>query len=153
MDNDSVSDGRRYRRKSDGNVYRVVMQARSPDGSVILRAVEGPGEIGTTNDRLAVDYEFFRVGEPERIPLAIPPDQQAFFDVHMEAMDLALRAEEAVRKGHRHAAFRLYHDAVVKESDALARVPPVRDRTREILERSVQALTLKAADVARESAQ
>lgn len=66
MDN---TDTRRYRRKSDGTVYRVVMQARSLFGSVILRAIEGPGEVTTTNDRLALDYEFFRVGEnaPDRV--------------------------------------------------------------------------------------
>lgn len=59
-----MSDHRRYRLKADGNVYTIVTQARSISGPVTLRPVISPAGFGgldikTTNDRLAVDFDFF----------------------------------------------------------------------------------------------
>ena len=48
----------RYR----GRVYRIVIQARSPSGTVTLESVDDPKEtVNTTNDRL-VQSPFERVG-------------------------------------------------------------------------------------------
>lgn len=58
-----MTDDRRYRSKASGHVYEVVVQSRSLTGSVTLRDPTDGVEIRTTNDRLAVDFEFFRVGE------------------------------------------------------------------------------------------
>lgn len=69
---DKNTDTRRYRSKASGRVYEVVSQSRSLNGSVTLRDPTDGVEIRTTNDRLAVDYEFFRVGESgdTRLPYA-----------------------------------------------------------------------------------
>jgi hypothetical protein len=48
----------RLTRRSDGKVFRIVLQARSPDGPVSLLGDDGPPfeRVETTNDRLAVDF-------------------------------------------------------------------------------------------------
>jgi hypothetical protein len=48
----------RLTRRRDGRVFRIVLQARSPDGSVELLADDGPPfeRVKTTNDRLVVDF-------------------------------------------------------------------------------------------------
>ena len=48
----------RLTRRSDGKVFRITFQARSPDGSVSLLADDGPPfeRVETTNDRLDVDF-------------------------------------------------------------------------------------------------
>lgn len=57
MDN---TDARRFRRRQDGVVFRVVVQARSPYGPVELVSTDGSSEvIHTTNDKLQIIFEFF----------------------------------------------------------------------------------------------
>ncbi len=48
----------RITRRSDGKVFRIVLQARSPNGPVSLFADDGPPfeRVETTNDRLAADF-------------------------------------------------------------------------------------------------
>lgn len=56
-----VFDTRRYRHRITGVLYRVLVQARSPDGPVTLRSENESGpDIHTTNDRLAADFVFER---------------------------------------------------------------------------------------------
>lgn len=45
-------------RRSDGKRFRIVLQARSPNGPVELMACDGPPfeSVHTTNDRLLVDF-------------------------------------------------------------------------------------------------
>lgn len=49
----------RLTRRSDGKVFRIVLQARSPNGPVSLIADEDPPfeQVETTNDRLLVDFQ------------------------------------------------------------------------------------------------
>ena len=56
----------RLTRRSDGAVFRIVLQARSPNGPVSLIADDGPPfeRVETTNDRLAADFIDPRTGDP-----------------------------------------------------------------------------------------
>jgi hypothetical protein len=111
------SDTRRYRSKATGIVYRIVMQARSPFGPVILRAIEGPGEIYTTNDLLAVDYEFFRMGEDA-------PDRVAARERSREEISADLTAMTASRDEWRTIAQEsiAHHEETARERDELREI-------------------------------
>ena len=58
-------DRRRYRRRSDGMVFRITLQARSPTGPVELESVDAlqthRHTVYTTNDKLREIFEFFEV--------------------------------------------------------------------------------------------
>ena len=58
----------RFTRRSDGKVFRIVVQARSPTGPVELVADDGPPFeiVSTMNDRLAMDFIDHRDLKPEK---------------------------------------------------------------------------------------
>ena len=61
-------DTRRYRRRKDGVVFRIILQARSHYGPCDLQSdpINGVVQlVATTNDKLQVDFEFFEVAEPD----------------------------------------------------------------------------------------
>lgn len=57
-------DPRRYRHNATGLVFRVVVQARSLDGTVELAAIVDDSSLLTTNDRLAVEFTRCDVDAP-----------------------------------------------------------------------------------------
>ena len=80
-----MRDHRRYRDKSDGTVYVIVNQVRSPTGPVTLRPLKTRSSsecitLETTNDRLAIDFDFFEdhSAPPDDFAAINPPSAPKF---------------------------------------------------------------------------
>lgn len=101
----------RLTRRSDGKVFQIELQARSPNGPVTLVA-EGPTSerVETTNDRLLVDFIDVR----QTHPMSIATDRGCSFGT---ALALMLRGLRVRRKGWEGAWIRrvdLYNDPEFK---------------------------------------
>ena len=108
----------RLTRRSDGKVFRVVLQARSPNGPVSLLADDGPPfeGVATTNDRLLVDFVDSRDGAPSGFDAHIEPgdDEPGMGGAGFERYFIEAHKYGATREGA------LKHWATVLSSESRA---------------------------------